>query len=316
MPHWNRRHFLTTSTLTALASTTTARAAASEPVACGIGISTYGMQGMTLEAAIELVAETGYDCVEITSMEGYTGDPARVGKEQREKLRALIAEKKLRVCAMMTDLHPNADDAIHAKQTAMLRAIAELGRELSPEKVPLVQTVLAGKEWEASKELFRARLKDWVRVADEVGFTLAIKPHRMQAMSRPEDAIWLFRQLGEPARLRMVYDYSHFNRREPAMTIAKTVATSLPWTAYVASKDSALKDGKVGFALVGEGGEIDHAEIVKAFAEGGYRGDFGCEVSSQTWKAPGYDAVAATKVCYRNLRAAFDRAGVAQRGRR
>ena len=188
-----------------------------------------------------------------------------------------------------------------------------MGGELSPGNPPLIQTVFAGKSWEESKALFRDRLADWVKVADGHGFALAIKPHRQQAMSRPEDAIWLFEQLGRPPRLRMVYDYSHFHRREPEMTIADTVARSLPWTAYVAVKDAVVRDGKVVFALAGEGGEFDHAEIIRAFAAGGYAGDFCCEVSSQILKAKGYDAAAATKTCHRNLAAAFERAGVVQR---
>ncbi|MFN7562112.1 MAG: sugar phosphate isomerase/epimerase, partial [Prosthecobacter sp.] len=147
----------------------------------------------------------------------------------------------------------------------------------------------------------------------EMKFTLVIKPHRMQAMSRPEDAIWLFKQLGEPKQLRMIYDYSHFHHREPQMTIADTVAQSLPWTVYVASKDVVMKDGKAAFALTGEAGDLDHADIVKAFVAGGYTGDFCCEVSSQIWKAKGYDAIAATNTCYKNLAAAFQRAGVVQR---
>ena len=287
--------------------------AAQAPAACGLGISTYGLQSMELAAAIRLIAETGFDCVEITDMEGFTGDPLKVAKAQRPALRQVVKDQKLRVCSLMADLHPSADHAVHAKQTEALRQMAELGQDLSPESPPLIQTVLAGKDWEASKMLFRDRLADWVKVADEMKFTFCIKPHRMQAMSRPEDAIWLFKQLGEPPRLRMVYDYSHFHRREPEMTLADTVKTSLPWTAYVASKDAIVKDGKVVFALTGEGGEFDQADIVKALVAGGYAGDFCCEVSSQIWKAKGYDAVAATKLCYKNLADAFKRAGVMQR---
>lgn len=308
----NRRTFLKHSTLAlpAALSPLTVRAATAS---CGLGISTYGLQSMDLAAAIRLIAETGYDCVEITVMEGFTGDPLKVSKTQRPALRQVLKDQKLRVCALMADLHPSADDAVHAKQTEALRQMAELGHDLSPESPPLIQTVFAGKDWEASKMLFRDRLGDWVTVADEMKFTFCIKPHRMQAMSSPEDAIWLFKQLGEPPRLRMVYDYSHFHRREPEMTLADTVKTSLPWTAYVASKDAIVKDGKVVFALTGEGGEFDHADIVKVLVAGGYSGDFCCEVSSQIWKAKGYDAVAATKLCYKNLADAFKRAGVAQR---
>lgn len=308
----NRRTFLKHSALAVPAALSPLIVRAATP-SCGLGISTYGLQSMELAAAIRLIAETGFDCVEITVMEGFTGDPLKVSKAQRPALRQVLKDQKLRLCSLMADLHPSADDAVHAKQTEALRQMAELGHDLSPESPPLIQTVFAGKDWEASKMLFRDRLGDWVKVADEMKFTFCIKPHRMQAMSRPEDAIWLFNQLGEPLRLRMVYDYSHFHRREPQMTLADTVKTSLPWTAYVASKDAIVKDGKVVFALTGEGGELDHADIVKALVAGGYAGDFCCEVSSQIWKAKGYDAVAATKLCYKNLADAFKRAGVVQR---
>lgn len=312
MPLMNRRTFLQHSALTA-AATFTASHAAKRPAACGLGISTYGLQSMDLESAIKLVAETGYDCVEITAFEGFTGDPLLVSKERRAGIQKQMVDQKLRLCALMADLHPNVDKAVHAKQTDSLKRMAELGHNVAPAQPLLIQTVLAGKDWETSKMLFRDRLADWVKTADQMNFTLVIKPHRMQAMSRPEDAIWLFKQLGEPKQLRMIYDYSHFHHREPVMTIANTVAQSLPWTVYVASKDVLMKDGKAVFALTGEGGELDHAEIIKAFVAGGYTGDFCCEVSSQIWKAKGYDAVATTKTCYKNLATAFQRAGVVQR---
>lgn len=311
MPLMNRRTFLKHATLSTTAVMTSH--AAKGPVACGLGISTYGLQSMDLESAIKLMAETGYDCVEITAFEGFTGDPLLVSKERRAGIQKLLLDQKLRLCALMADLHPNADNAVHAKQKDSLKRMAELGHDVAPEQPLLIQTVLAGKDWETSKMLFRDRLADWVKVAEEMKFTLVIKPHRMQAMSRPEDAIWLFKQLGEPKQLRMIYDYSHFHHREPQMTIANTVAQSLPWTVYVASKDVVMKDGKAVFALTGEGGGFDHAEIIKAFVAGGYTGNFCCEVSSQIWKAKGYDAIAATKTCYKNLAAAFQRAGVIQR---
>lgn len=311
MTSWNRRQFLGTAAITLAASAS--RAAAPVPAACGLGISTYGLQSMDLESAVSLIAETGYDCLEIAALEKLTGDPGRVSGEQRRSLRQRMADKGLRLSALMADLHPNTDDAVHQRQTESLKSLAELGHDLSPNDTPLIQTVFAGKDWETSKTLFLNRLADWVKLADERQFTFCIKPHRMQAMSRPEDAIWLFQQLGEPKRLRMVYDYSHFHRREPEMTIADTVAKSLPWTAYVASKDAVIKDGKTAFALTGEGGEFDHAQIIQAFVAGGYKGDFCCEVSSQIWKAKGYDAAAATRTCYKNLANAFKRAGVKQR---
>jgi hypothetical protein len=70
----------------------------------------------------------------------------------------------------------------------------------------------------------------------------------------------------------------------------------------------------VHFALAGEGDKWDHADIISALHDRGYRGDFCCEVSSQIWRnAPGYDPVKAAKICFDNMVAAFDRAGVARR---
>jgi sugar phosphate isomerase/epimerase len=92
------------------------------------------------------------------------------------------------------------------------------------------------------------------------------------------------------------------------------VREAMPHLNYVAVKD-AVKDGdQVRFALAGEGGAWDQAEVISALYDGGYRGDFCCEVSSQVWKNnPSYDPVAATKTCFENLKGAFERAGVAVR---
>ena len=112
----------------------------------------------------------------------------------------------------------------------------------------------------------------------------------------------------------MVYDYSHYAFHEPPLMISETVATGLRHTHYVAVKDAVLEAGKVRFALAGEGREWDHAEVIGALHDGGYRGDFCSEVSSQIWKSdPTYDPVAATRLCFENMVAAFDRAGVARR---
>lgn len=280
---------------------------------CGIAIGTYGLQSMPLAEAISLISKTGFNALEITVFPGTTGDLTEFLKtpEQISAVRDQIADSGLRLSALMADLKPEEDDQKHVEQLSELRTMIELARALSPDNPPILQTILGGKDWEESRALFRDRLADWNRVlADQRGY-LSIKPHRSHAMGVPEKAKWLLDQLGNPRRLRMVYDFSHYAFIEPKREIAETVEIALPITNYVAVKDAVEADESVRFAVVGESGNWDHAEIIKAFFEGGYRGDFCCEVSSQIWRNdPNYDPVATTELCYRNLKSAFDRAGV------
>jgi len=308
----DRRSFLKTAALGAGAALSIEPTKAAAAGTCGLGIGTYGLQSMKIGDALSVIAQNGYDCVEIASLAGSTGDPDVLDGEMRKSIAKQLSSSGLRLSALMADLHPSADDSAHREKTGAFLRLCDLARDLSPDRVPLVQTVLGGKVWEDERNRLRDRLADWIQIAADQKVVLAIKPHRGNAMSRPVDAIWLFEQLGRTPWLRMVYDYSHFHYREPEMTVAATVAESLPWTAYIAVKDAVRQDGKVVFALAGEGGGVDPAGIIRAFHGGGYRGDFCCEVSSQIWKAPGYDAKAATEICYRNLSAAFERAGVAR----
>jgi sugar phosphate isomerase/epimerase len=280
----------------------------------GLAIGTYGMQSMKLDEAIRLIAETGYNALEISAMPGTTGAPSVLATEDRKRLRALIADSGLRLCGIMADLQPKANEADHQAQLVEVYHLIQLGHDLSPGRAPVVQTVLGGKNWAESRELFRDRIADWVQVAADQRGLLSIKPHRQHAMNLPSEANWIIDQLGAPERLGMTFDYSHYAFREPPVTIETAVRESLPHLNYVAVKDAVKAGDKVTFALVGEGRAWDQAEVVSALYDGGYRGDFCCEVSSQIWKNnPSYDPVAATKTCFANLKAAFERAGVARR---
>ncbi|MCG8600392.1 MAG: TIM barrel protein [Verrucomicrobiales bacterium] len=306
----SRRTFLTT---TAAATGIPLAGLAEKTETCGLAIGTYGLQSMSVEDALRLIARTGYDAAEITVFAGTTGDRAGalISKESRERVRGVLGETGLRLCALMADLKPEKDDAAHYTSLSTLNGLIEMARDLWPDKPPLIQTILGGKKWEESKGLFRDRLADWNRIlADQKGY-LSIKPHRSHAMSDPTQAAWLLQQLGNPRRLSMVYDYSHYAFQDPARSIGETVEAALSITKYVAVKDAVEVDGKVRFALAGASDSWDQADVVKRLYQGGYRGDFCCEVSSQIWRGdPNYDPVKATELCFQNMKAAFERAGV------
>jgi sugar phosphate isomerase/epimerase len=72
--------------------------------------------------------------------------------------------------------------------------------------------------------MFVDRLGQWAELAEETGSVISIKPHRGGAMSRPSQAVWIFKQLGNPRWLRMVYDFSHYIFRD--MQLEETIRLS------------------------------------------------------------------------------------------
>ena len=287
--------------------------AASEKGGPTLSFGTYGMKSLKVEKAVAIVADAGYDGVELAARPDWDSAPARMDTARRQVVRALLRQKDLRLTALMEDLFPARDDAQHAKDLERLRGVVQLANDLCPDAPPLIQTVLGGGEWDDCRERFRDRLADWVEVGRDGGCVIAVKPHRGGCMSRPSEAVWLIQQLDDSPWLRMVYDYSHYAFRD--MPMEETIVTALPYTAHIAVKDSVERDGKVAFLLPGEQpGAIDYAGLLSQFHAGGYRGDVCCEVSGMVWGKPDYDPVQAAKMCYANMDLAFREAKVPRGG--
>jgi len=273
-----------------------------------LGFSTYGTQGLTTEASLDALARIGFDSVELAVLGGWDADPVKLSADRRRDIRKRLRDLGLRLTSLMENVPPTSDEKKHGSQLERLKAAAGLAHDLCPDRPPLIETVLGGKVWEMSKALFIRRLPEWVKIADADSIVIAIKPHRGSALSRPEEAVELLKELGNPPRLRLDYDYSHFAMRD--MPMDQTIRTSLPWTAFVSVKDVAIENGREVFKLPGETGTIDYPAMLRQLYAGGYRGDVNCEVSSQIAKTPGYDGIAAAKTCYANLSAAFKSADV------
>lgn len=287
-----------------------AKPGADQRDASTLGFSTYGMKRLKTEYAIREVAECGYDAIEIAVRPDWDSAPGRMSPERRTEARKILGDTGLRLSALMEHMFPSDNDKEHAAQLERLAGVFELAHDLSPDNSPLVQTVLGSGQWQQRRDLLRDRLIDWVKVAEKQQIVLAVKPHRGGCMSRPSEAVWMIEQLGKPRWLRMVYDYSHYAFRE--MPLDATIATALPYTAHVAVKDAVQEGGRVAFKLPGESGAIDFARLIRKFHDGGYRGDFNCEVSGMVWGKPGYDPLIAAKKCYGAMAQAFQDAGVSR----
>jgi inosose dehydratase len=284
------------------------------PAGVTFGFSTYGMKGIASEEAIATLGQIGYDSVELAALPGWDADPAALKPDRRDAIRRRLNDTGLRLTALMDNLPPSADNARHKAQVERIRAAAQLAQDLSPDHPPVLETVLGGSDWAKSKPLFIDRLTDWIKAAESTDAVIAIKPHRGNALSRPEEAVELFRELGNSPRLRMVYDYSHFAGRN--MPMSDTIGVSLPWTVFVSIKDFSLENGREVFKLPGETGLIDYPAMIRQFHDGGYIGDFNCEVSAMISKVSGYDPLKAARQCYAAIAPAFAAAGVARASRK
>ena len=292
--------------------------ATSKASAMTLGFSTYGMKSLKTEIALQHIADTGFDAVELTVWPDWDAAPGNMSPERRKAVAGQISDNNLKLTSLMEHIEPAADNAQHKLQLQRITSVFEMACDLehhpstsvysSGPQRPLVQTVLGKGDWMQQRERLRDRLGDWLQAATSFQVVLAIKPHRGGVMSRPEQAVWLIEQLGSSPWLRMVYDYSHYAFRD--MSVEQTVATALPWTAHVAVKDAVQQQEKVVFRLPGEEGTIPYAKLLKLLFDGGYRGDINCEVSGMVWNQTGYDPVAAARFCYQKMAQAFVDAAV------
>jgi inosose dehydratase len=275
------------------------------------GYSLYGMRNLTLEAALNACAKIGYDAVELALMPGYPAEPRRLGKAERRQLREQLRTLRLGLPALMENLPLDGNEKTHRANLVRLQAALDLGRELSPDAPPLIETILGGAvgAWDKLRRQFADRLGEWARLAEKHKTLIAIKPHRFGAMNLPEQALWLLEQVKSPW-IKLAYDYSHFQHRD--LRIADTVKSLIPHACFVHIKDTRIENGRAVFALPGDGG-IDYPQLLRAIRTAGYRGCVCVEVSGMVQNQKGYDALAAARRSYDNVAPAFTKAEVRRR---
>jgi inosose dehydratase len=277
--------------------------AAANPAPIRLGFSLYGMKSLAVPEALKTLAGIGYRGVELVAMPGWPTDPKQLSEADRKDLRKRLLDSQLSLDGLMENLpEPAADDA-HKTNLERLKAAAELGHALSPEAPPPIETILGGKPgtWDAVKEKVADRLRAWAEVARAAKTIVAVKPHVGNALQSPEGLLWLLKQIDSPW-VKLTYDYSHFAVQ--GMNLAKTAEQLLPHTAFIHLKDVKGTPQKFEFLLPGTEG-IDYAGYAKILRTAKYPGGVVVEVSSQLFNKPGYDPVAAARLCWKNLAAPF-----------
>ena len=305
----SRRHFLqaTAAATGLLALGATVNAA--PPARIGFGFSLYGMRSLKVSEALKVCADIGFSGVELACLKDWPCDAAALSKVDRATIRSQLEDLALELPSLMENLGLVVSETQHQTNLGRLNAVCELAHDLTPNKPPLIETVLGGKpsEWDAQRDKMVVALRDWEKLASAHKTVIAIKAHISGALHTPQDATWLVRQINSPW-IRLVYDFSHFQRQK--LDLKDTLTAMIGDTVFVHIKDNLTIDGKTEFALPGDAGDIDYFEYLTLLKSGGYRGAFVVEVSAQVSGKPGYDPVAAAKRCYANIQPAFIKAGL------
>ena len=265
--------------------------------------STYGLPKAGLNEAIDTIADSGYDGIEICVSPKSLTATQKLSPAQRREASSRLQDRGLILSSLMSHLQPLGSIQQHSDDLVRLKQDCILARELAPDSPPVIQTVLGGKSWADSRQKCLDRIADWVAIAEKHEVPIAVKPHRGHAMSRPSEAAWLIEKLNNSKFLRMWYDYSHFIFRD--MPMQQSLQQSLPIMAGVAVKDAIEKDGKIQFLLPGAAGTINYKRLCQLLNEANFRGPVCVEVSSHVWKRADYDATSALQKSYRILSAAM-----------
>lgn len=278
-------------------------AGAREETRLSFGFSLYGMRSLSLHEAIGACARIGYDAVELPVMPDWPAEPKKLTADSRKQLRRKLADAKLTLPALMENLPLDGDEKSHLTHLERLKQATELAHDLDERNSPLVETILGGKvdAWDQLKTRFRDRLGEWAKWCEKSKSVVAVKPHRLGAMNRPEHALWLLEQVNSKA-IRLVYDWSHYEQRDLKMD--DTLKALLPLSLFVHVKDTKIVDGKVEFLLPGDG-ETNYPGLVQGLKKHGYRGCVCVEVSGMIHSKKDYDPLRAAKHCFEKVKPAF-----------
>lgn len=265
-----------------------------------IGFSLYGMKSLPTADALRACSEIGYECVELAAMADWPCAPERLAADQRRELKQQLADRGLKLAAIMENLPLAVEGDAHRNNLERLKRVMQLARDLAPQQTPLIETVLGGSpdKWPLLKDKFIERLHDWARVAVENDSIIAIKAHIAGALHLPQDIVDVAKAI-DSRGIQLTFDFSHFQLRD--LVLKEAWHAMAERTRFVHVKDGMGRPGAFQFLLPGEG-TIDYVELFRLLKASRYTGPVVVEVSAQISSKPGYDPIASAKKCWPVLR--------------
>jgi len=274
-----------------------------------IAYGTYATPIMPLEKALQMIADIGYDGVELCISPKHNSMPDDLDSATRQKLKEKISELNLGVPSLFMLGHVLTEDKeAHKKRLDLIKQVVQLARDLDMGDSPVISTGIGGRTamWETHRDLLLQLLEDYAKLALSEGFILAVEAHCNAMIDRTERAVWLMETANNPL-IRLHFDIVHFYLAKDPIT--ETVKKLVPYTAHTHVTDVKILED--GFKLVPLGrGELDCVEYVKAMHEAGWDDFITVEVSTMVWSQEDYDPFAVAALSYSTLNSAFKEAGV------
>ncbi len=276
-----------------------------------IAYGTYAMPTVPLEEAIPMLAQMGYDGVEICIGPKHIGSmPDQIDSARRKRLKGLFKQHSMGVPALMILGHILEEDGqAHQDNLAFMRWAAQLAKDLDFGEQPVLARGIGGKSdlWEGQRDQIVRRLKDYAQLASEEGFILAAEAHCGAAVDRSERALWAIEAVDSPL-VGLHFDIVHFYLA--GEKVEDSVRNLLPITKHTHITDARKHaDGTFDLLLLGQG-ELDSITYMKAMHEAGWTDFITLEVSARVWSKAGYAPVVAASYSYNTLNNAFKAAGV------
>ena len=275
-----------------------------------LGYSTWGMPTVGIDQAVSLIAELGFEGIEITVLPGWTTAISTLDAAERRRILRLVNEAGLTISAISGHASLlEADAEAHASNVGRLRAAIDLAVEWAQDRrIPYVNTLSGGRtaDWEAKHQLFAERLAPVVDYAARRGVVLAMEPHVDGLVDTPARMLEILKLVQSP-HLKVNFDISHFDVL--GMTTEESVAALVPHSVHTHVKDQRGRYPDYEFLVPGAG-DFDYVDYLHAMQRHGYDGFIVAEVSKMAQRKPGYDPIASCELSYRTLATAFEQAGM------
>lgn len=271
-----------------------------------LAYSTYALQPFDIFEVITRVKEIGYEALELNVGDDWPTAPAKLDEDHRSRIVDAYQQAGFPSPVLMNLIHLCAEgEDVNAKSAAFAET-CQLARDLCfDERTPVVTSTLGGQRagWDEVKSDVADRLVRYASIADDHGVTIAVEAHVGQELDSPEKAVWLVEKVDRPS-VRLNFNYSHFHVLE--MELQHCLDLCAPYSVHTHIKDGAMVDGKVQFALPGEG-SLDLVVYLTAVKASVLDVPITVEVSGQFWRVEGFQAWDVAERCYGHLSKARER---------